>query len=180
MKIKKIFRYVIIGSLLGSFIFYCGIALSEQPVKAGAKSRLFYVERVIDGDTIKLSNGGRVRFIGVDTPEVYYSNKLIRDAKKSKRDRATIQKLGRRASDFTKNLLNGKRVRLEYDVQRRDRYGRILAYVYIEDGTFVNAKLLEEGYAQVLTITPNVKYSEYFLKLQREARENKRGLWADN
>ncbi len=68
-------------------------------------------------------------------------------------------------------------VRLEFDVQELDRYGRTLAYVYLEDGTFVNAWLVENGYAAVLTVPPNVKHQGLFLKLQREAREQKRGLW---
>ena len=66
---------------------------------------------------------------------------------------------------------------MKFNVQRRDKYGRLLAYVYLPDGTFVNAWLVEQGYAQVMTISPNVKYQEVFLKLQREAREAGRGLW---
>ncbi len=62
-------------------------------------------------------------------------------------------------------------------MQKRDKYGRLLAYVYLEDGTFVDAWLVEHGYAQVMTVPPNVKYQDLFLKLQREAREAKRGLW---
>ncbi len=73
--------------------------------------------------------------------------------------------------------MDGKTVRLEFDVQQVDRYNRLLAYVYLKDGTFVNAWLVENGYAVVMTIPPNVKYQELFLKLQREAREAKRGLW---
>ncbi len=68
-------------------------------------------------------------------------------------------------------------VQLKFDVQEQDRYGRLLAYVYLEEGTFVNAWLVENGYAVVMTIPPNVKYQELFLKLQREAREARRGLW---
>ncbi|MFQ5539639.1 MAG: thermonuclease family protein, partial [Candidatus Binatia bacterium] len=68
-------------------------------------------------------------------------------------------------------------LRQEFDVQQLDRYKRLLAYVYLEDGTFVNAWLVEHGYAQVMTISPNVKHQELFLKLQREAREGRRGLW---
>jgi micrococcal nuclease len=131
----------------------------------------------VDGDTLKLSGGERVRLIGVDTPEVHYSDKLLRDAKRSGSDIKAIQAMGKKASDFTKGLCEGKRVRLEFDVEKRDRYKRLLAYVYLEDGTFINAKIIEEGYAQVMTIQPNVKYADLFLKLQREAREKGRGLW---
>lgn len=76
-----------------------------------------------------------------------------------------------------RKLVEGKTVRREFDVGRRDRYRRLLAYVYLEDGTFVNAWLVREGFAQVMAIPPNVKYQDLFLKLQREAREENRGLW---
>jgi micrococcal nuclease len=85
--------------------------------------------------------------------------------------------MGKEAAAFTKQLVEGKKVRLELDVQKRDKYKRLLAYAYLEDGTFVNAKIVEEGYAQVLTIPPNVKHADTFLKLQREAREKHKGLW---
>ncbi len=81
------------------------------------------------------------------------------------------------ASEANSKLVDGKTVHLEFDVQQLDKYGRTLAYVYLEDGTFVNAWLVENGYAAVMTIPPNVKHQEMFLKLQREAREAGRGLW---
>ena len=135
------------------------------------------VKRVIDGDTLQLEDGQRVRLIGIDTPEVHRSDKLYRDSERSKQDIRTIQELGRRASEFTKNLVEGKRVNLEFDVERYDKYGRLLAYVYLKDGTFVNAEIIKQGYASLMTIPPNVKYSDLFLKLYQEARENQRGLW---
>ena len=85
--------------------------------------------------------------------------------------------MGREASGFTRRLVEGKRVRLVFDVQKHDKYGRLLAYVYLEDGTFVNGRIIEEGYAQVMTIAPNVKYAQMFLKLEREARQKGSGLW---
>jgi micrococcal nuclease len=118
-----------------------------------------------------------VRLIGIDTPEMHESNKLYRDAQRSGQDISTIQKLGRRAYEFTKNLVEGKRVSLEFDVEKYDKYGRVLAYVYLKDGTFVNAEIVKEGYASLMTIPPNVKYADLFLRLYREARENRRGLW---
>lgn len=153
-------------------------AAKSQPPAAESRESADRVARVVDGDTLKLAGGERVRLIGIDTPEVHYSEKLARDARRSGRDIAAIQELGRKASDFTKKLCEGKNVRLEYDAVKRDRYGRLLAYVYLEDGTFVNAKIIEEGYAQVYTIPPNVRYAERFLQLQREAREKRKGLWA--
>lgn len=135
------------------------------------------VKRVIDGDTLRLETGEKVRLLGIDTPEMHESKKLYRDAQRTRQDIRTIQKMGRRAYEFTKNLVEGKRVSLEFDVQKHDKYGRLLAYVYLEDGTFVNAKLIEEGYASLMTIPPNSKYADLFLKLYQEAREKKRGLW---
>jgi micrococcal nuclease len=137
------------------------------------------VSRVVDGDTIKLENGERVRLIGIDTPEVHESAKLYRDARKSKQDVSTIQRLGRQSSDFTKNILEGKRVRLEFDVEKCDRYKRLLAYVYLKDGTFVNAEIIKQGYGSPYTFPPNVRYVDLFRQLSQEARENKRGLWKE-
>lgn len=135
------------------------------------------VKRVIDGDTLLLESGERVRLIGIDTPEVHDSQKLTRDSQRSKQDIRTIKKLGSRSWEFTRNLVEGRRVRLEFDAERHDKYGRLLAYVFLEDGTFVNARIVEEGYASIMTIPPNVKYADMLLELSRQARESKRGLW---
>jgi len=177
---KRQLRQIQVVVLVAASLAYMGIKnipLSKGAPAKGAEDKLYYVSRVVDGDTLKLSGGERVRLIGVDTPEVHYSDKLLRDAKKSGKDIAYIQAMGKKASEFTKSLCADKRVRLEFDAEKRDRYGRLLAYVYLEDGTFVNAKIIEEGYGQVMTIPPNVKYADLFLQLQREARENARGLW---
>ena len=139
-----------------------------------------YVKRVIDGDTIELEDGERVRFIGIDTPEIHESYKLDRDIRRTGQDKRTILELGRRSYLFTKNLVQGKRVSLEFDVEKRDRYKRLLAYVYLKDGTFVNAEIIRAGYASLMTYPPNVKYAELFTKLYREARENNWGLWGVN
>lgn len=136
------------------------LLLLQSPPTSGV------VSRVVDGDTFVLASGDRVRLIGIDTPETVHPNR-------------GVEAYGREASDFTKSLLGGKRVRLVYDVEPRDRYGRLLAYVYLSDGTFVNAELVKRGYAQVSTYPPNVKHASTFVALQREAREARRGLWAD-
>ncbi|MGH7197334.1 MAG: thermonuclease family protein [Candidatus Omnitrophota bacterium] len=156
--------------------FFLPLLLFHAGAPAAAQDH-FTVQRVIDGDTFKLTNGERVRLIGVDTPEAKLNDKLKRDAKRTKQDAKTILALGLKSKEFSKKLLEGKRVRLEFDVQPRDRYGRLLAYVYLENGTFVNAKLLKEGFAQLMTVPPNVKHKDLFLKLQHEARENQRGHW---
>lgn len=137
-----------------------------------------YVTRVVDGDTLKLENGERVRLIGIDTPEMHESDKLYRDAQRTHQDVQTIKALGRRAYNFTRNLLEGRRVSLEFDVERTDKYGRLLAYVYLkDDGTFVNAEIIKQGYASLMTYPPNVKYADLFLKLYQQARQNRKGLW---
>jgi len=124
------------------------------------------VVRIVDGDTIHVKIGDRVekvRYIGMNTPEVHHPTKGVEPG-------------GREATDANRRLVSGKRVRLETDVQTRDRYGRLLAYVWVGD-LMVNAELVRQGYAQVMTVPPNVRHQELFLKLQREAREAGRGLW---
>jgi len=135
------------------------------------------VTRVVDGDTLVLENGERVRLIGIDTPEIHESNKLYRDSRKSGQDLRTIKEMGQLAFHFTKKLVEGKKVRLEFDVERTDRYKRLLAYAYLSDGVFVNAEIIKQGYASIMTYPPNVKYADLFAKLYKEARENSRGLW---
>jgi len=135
------------------------------------------VSRVVDGDTLKLENGKYLRLLGIDTPEMHESAKLHRDALRSQQNEDAIKQLGRRSYEFTKQLVEGKRVRLEFDAERYDKYNRLLAYVFLDDGTFLNARIIEEGYASLMTYPPNVKYADEFLRLYRQARENKRGLW---
>ncbi|HEY7622788.1 MAG TPA: thermonuclease family protein [Solirubrobacteraceae bacterium] len=126
------------------------------------------VVRVIDGDTIGVRIGGRterVRYIGVDTPE-------------SVKPDTPVQCYAKRAAAANAALVAGHRVRLVGDVEHRDRYGRLLAYVYREgDGAFVNALLVREGYARTLTIAPNVAHAAEFARLARTARRDGKGLW---
>lgn len=141
-----------------------------------------FVTRIVDGDTIDVSVIGRgrerIRLLGIDTPEVYESEKLDRDAQQTGLSREAIQALGRLASDYTRRHLDGKDVGLELDVQQRDRYGRLLAHIWLADGTLFNMQIIRDGYAQILTIPPNMKYTDVFLACQREAREQGRGLWS--
>lgn len=178
---KRNYKLIQTAIITAALLFYFGIkALPPAKHTAAEKSGQFYlVTRVIDGDTIKLSDGTKVRLIGVDTPELHYSDKLVRDARRTGSDIKTIQELGRKACTFTKKLLDKHEIRIDNDVVGHDKYGRTLAYVFLKDGTFVNAKILEEGYGQVMTIPPNVKYADYFLKLERKARDDNSGLWAD-
>ena len=135
------------------------------------------VTRAVDGDTLLLENGERVRLIGIDTPELHQSAKLLRDSERTKEDAGGIQKLGQRAHEFTKKLVEGKPVSLEFDVEKYDKYNRLLAYAYLKDGTFINAEIVKQGYASLMTIPPNVKYAQFFNELYKEARESQRGLW---
>ena len=126
------------------------------------------VQRVTDGDTFVATVKGRrerIRIIGVDTPESVDPNR-------------PDEPFGEEASNFAKHYLDGATVRLAGDAEPRDRYGRMLAYVWLRDGTFWNALLAAEGYAQQLTIPPNVTYASLFRRLVREARQHNRGLWA--
>ena len=126
------------------------------------------VVRVVDGDTLRVMVGGteeKVRLIGVDTPE-------------SVRPGEAVECFGREASAFLERLVAGRRVRLELDAERRDRYGRLLAYVHrVPDRLFVNAELVSRGYAQPLTIAPNVRFAERFRELSARARRARVGLW---
>jgi micrococcal nuclease len=126
------------------------------------------VLRVVDGDTIRVRLGGhteRVRYIGIDTPE-------------SVKPGTPVQCFAKRASAANAALVAGRSVRLVGDVEQRDRYGRLLAYVYREpDGAFVNAQLVRDGYARTLTIAPNVAHARELADLARAARRARRGLW---
>ncbi len=135
------------------FLLALIIPLSASPTDK------YEIARVIDGDTFVLDNGESVRLIGIDTPEY-------------------LQPSGAESKAFAEKLLLGKLVQLEYDTQQRDKYGRILAYVFLDD-LFVNAELIREGYARAYTQYPfKSEYKELFLKLEKEAQLSKTGLWA--
>ena len=121
---------------------------------------------VYDGDTltVRLAQSPekpvKVRLIGIDTPEL------------------KVGEFGEVARNYLKSLLQGQDVQLVYDAERSDKYGRTLAYVYLKDGTFINARLLEKGYARVMTIPPNTVHREEFNKIQEMATEEHTGIWA--
>lgn len=131
---------------------------------AGRQACVARVTKVVDGDTIDLATGERVRYIGVDTPETKHPIKKV-------------ECFGKEATEKNKELVLEKEVRLEKDVSDKDRYGRLLRYVYVQD-LFVNDYLARNGFAHAATFPPDVKFSELFLAAEREARENSRGLWA--
>jgi micrococcal nuclease len=122
---------------------------------------------VVDGDTIEVRLAGEiedVRYIGIDTPESVAPGQ-------------PVECFGPEASDFNERLVAGRRVRLEFDAERRDRYGRLLAYVYLGE-RFVNAELVRAGFATTLTIPPNDSFARLFDRLEQEAGNAGRGLWS--
>jgi micrococcal nuclease len=121
------------------------------------------VTRVVDGDTIVVAGVGTVRLIGVDTPETVDP-------------RSPVEFFGKEASDFTRRMAQGKVVRLEFDIQRTDKYQRTLAYAYLSDGIFLNAEIVKQGYGHAYVTYP-FKYLDQFRGYEREAREAGRGLW---
>jgi len=154
-------------------LFLGGSQVTKQMPKADVNSGAVLDEsypevyEVVDGDTFKVTDGTAqktVRMIGMDTPE-------------TKDPRKPVQYFGKEASDFSKNLLLHQHIHLVKDVSETDRYNRLLRYVYLGDGTFVNEKLVREGYAHAATFPPDVKYQDLFRQAEADAREHKRGLW---
>jgi micrococcal nuclease len=141
------------------------------------------VERVSDGDTVvlRLADGRRqrTRLLGIDAPESRENPKFEREnPTRTPQDRATILALGRQATAFTERLLPPDTVvGVEQDVEKRDRYDRLLAYLWLSDGSMVNVVIVREGYAQPFTKSPNVRYKALFRRCAEEAREQGRGLW---
>ncbi len=139
------------------------LTLLPAPVASQSDSTVVQVVRVIDGDTIQVccvfGDREKVRYIGINTPDTHHPMR-------------GVEPYGKEAAEANRKLVDGKTVSLEFDVEQRDRYGRLLAYVFLKDGIFVNAWLVEHGFAQVMTVPPNVRYQELFLKLQRGVRDS--------
>jgi micrococcal nuclease len=124
------------------------------------------VKQVIDGDTILLSDGRYVRYIGINAPEIDY-------------DKKRAEPFGYKAKSLNKRLVLGKKIRLELDKETHGPYGRLLAYVFSREGKFVNKELIGHGYAYVLFLKPNVKYNKLLLNFQRDAMSAKKGMWGN-
>jgi len=163
-------RYLLF--LLPLLLCFCATLQAETTIS------YYTCTRVVDGDTIVVKEIGKVRLIGVDTPETKHPKK-------------PVEYFGKEASAFTKRMVEGKKVRLEYDWQRKDKYNRVLAYIYVMTNDvkdmpefkdrasmelMVNAELIKQGYGHAYTRYP-FKYLEQFRKYEKEARENKKGLW---
>ena len=170
-------RFVLMLVVGSSVVAACGrIGDSDQPsapstITPGPLTANAVMVRTVDGDTIDVRVGDtaeRVRLIGIDTPE-------------TKKPNSPIECYGPEASAFTAALLPaGTPLYLERDVVARDDYGRLLAYVYVTaDGTFVNDRLVREGYATLLTIPPNVAHADDFIDANRAARSADVGMWAN-
>ena len=144
----------------------CGVDTASESSREGRAE--VTVSRVIDGDTVEVTptveGEEDVRLIGVDTPETAGSP-------------GGAQPYGEKASRFTRQALEGERVTLRFDEEKKDDYGRVLAYLYSPDGTMFNETLLEKGYAQIATFPPNVRHVGRFEEAQREARKAERGIW---
>ncbi len=164
MKISRaqLFVWYILILMILSFLggLFSNLSINKQDDK---NQEVYFVKRVIDGDTILLSTGERVRYIGINAPESVAPNR-------------PVECFGKEASKFNRKLVEGKYVILKKDVSEKDKYGRLLRYVYV-DNIFVNLELVKRGYAYAYTVPPDVKYAELFLKAQREAKRKKLGLW---
>lgn len=153
------------------FGFVALMVVWPERVPAEGKPTSYQVEavvtNVVDGDTIDgLIDGQeyRVRYIGIDTPETVHPTR-------------GEEPYAREASEYNKSLVEGQTVFLEKDVSERDQFGRLLRYVWLQDGTMVNSLLVAGGYAQVSTSPPDVKYADEFLELEQAARQDGVGLW---
>ncbi len=190
MSVQNYRRFII-------FIISCIVGLVVLTSCGSGGPRDLRVKKVFDGDTLLLTNGEKVRLIGIDCPEVHENDKLYRDARRHKKDIAFLQAQGRRASEFTSDLVLGKKVMLTYDIEKRDQYGRLLAYVYFEgtetdrgqtadlymsecQGTpcvFLNASIVKAGLAYPMTIPPNTKHAALMKELYQTAQKEKKGFW---
>lgn len=166
---KTFIKKVTAGFTTFAFIF--SLTVVQQPVFASNKQIFYTVTKVIDGDTIQVKIGSKkekVRLIGIDTPEIVDPRK-------------TVQCFGKEASQKAKNLMLGKKVRLESDTtnSNRDKYNRLLRYVYLQDGTSVNEVMIKEGYAFTYVQFP-FQYMPKFKQYQSEAKSSNKGLWDAN
>ena len=151
---------------LFTFLFFLAQAQLQE-------NAWYKVSKITDGDTFYVitssSEKFKIRLIGIDAPETRNVGVKVRK-----------EYFGKEAKIFVTNLLKNKKVKLTFDVQKTDRYGRILAYVYLENGVFLNQYLVENGFAVVSTFPPNVKFVEVFTKAEKSARNKKLGLWKMN
>jgi len=154
------------------------LVLVSSPIYARQKT---IVTRVIDGDVIQVIYGGvekRVRLLGIDAPESRVNRKAMKDGNMSEHDIEVIVEMGAKAKAYANGLIKrGDFITIEFDIQEKDRYGRLLCYVYLSNGKMLNEEIVRAGYANVKTVPPNVKYKDRFLNAFKYAKETERGLW---
>lgn len=155
---------VVLGSLIAWQYYF---PAEPEPARLPEPGATAFVERAVDGDTLLLAGGTRVRLLGVDTPE-------------TKRPDWPVEPFGPEAHEFTREHVEGRSVRLEFDKERRDKYGRVLAYVYLDDW-FLNEELIRAGMGRAILNHP---YSESmkrrFRAAQREAQRDRKGIWSNS
>ena len=161
---------VLAATAIFVFIYQTGWLNTPKKILEKSQPGMYSVSRFDDGDTIEINMDGtleKIRFIGVDTPETHDPRKVV-------------QCFGQAASDYTKNVIGTKKIRLESDPlsSNRDRYNRLLRYIYLPDGTLVNQKIISDGYGFAYTGFPFTKSPDFVLA-QNTARENNKGLWND-
>lgn len=152
------------------FIFLTLITLfacNEEPEDFLSTLEETVVTRVVDGDTIVIESGEKVRMILINSPESVH------------RDKEKNTPFGKKASEYTEEKLLDQTIYMEKDVSDTDRYGRLLRYIYLEDGTFYNEMMVKDGYAQLSTFPPDVKHQEIIQAAEKHARENNLGLWEE-
>jgi len=145
-------------------VFLVSLSASYGGASPPTADSFFQVEWVDDGDTIVLADGRRVRYTGINAPEVAHEGR-------------PAERYGNEARDFNRRLVLKKKVRLEFDREKYDQYGRLLAYVFLQDSTFVNAELVKGGYAYHVFRRPNTKYDSLFIQVQQEAMAKRVGMW---
>ena len=154
------------------------LVLISSPIYAQQKT---LVTRIIEGDAIQVLYGGvekRIRLIGIDAPESRIDRKAMKDANMSEQDIKTIIEMGKKAKNYVDDLVKrGDLITIEFDIKEKDRYGRLLCYVYLSNGKMLNEEIVKAGYANIKAIPPNVKHKDRFLNAFKFAKETKRGLW---
>lgn len=150
--------------LVFTFLFLIAAATSVN--NAEAKGQTTAVEEVLTGDSLRLSGGKTFRYAGLQAPPLQSKIPLLRE-------------YGAQSLEFNKSLVAGKNIRIEWDSQIRDDAGRLIGYAYLEDGTFINAKILKEGHAKARVAAPNLKHAKSLRQAELDARRGKKGLWRE-
>ena len=163
IRISNLFRISVFELRIFNIVWFISLIFFASAGYVSAQT-WFTVKWVNDGDTIVLTNGKRVRYIGINAPEIDHA-------------KHRAQPFGYAAKTFNKQMVLNRKVRLEFDQERQDRYGRLLAYIFLPDGIFLNAYMLQKGYAFFLFHKPNLKYHQRLLKAQQEAMKTGKGLW---